>query len=195
MALKPLNLLQQVADNFSFRVDPAKSEHENAEEVTRNAALLSAAIAAEPIPWLDLLVILPLQVKLVIHIGRIYGFNLSRERAKRVLAEIGGAVAFGWASRQVIRGLSKIALPVIGGLLTAPVAYGGTFALGHLAERYFRAQRGDLPPLGEQERRELTKTLTAQGRVVGESVTAQDLKEIREGLKQRVARRRSGDES
>lgn len=191
MALKPFDLLRQVGDNFNLNVDPEKSEHENAVEVTRAAAFLSLAVAAEPIPWVDVAVILPLQVKLVVHIGKIYGFTLSRERARSIMLEIAGAVAYGWGARQLVRGVAKIALPVVGGLLTAPIAYAGTYALGNLAERYFRAQRGDLPPLTEEERREWTRDLLSRGREAGERVTASDLEQLREGLKERAAKRRS----
>ena len=121
MALRPLSLLRQVRDNFNLDVDPDKTEHENASDVTRSAALLCAAVAAEPLPWVDLALIVPLQAKLVVHIGKIYGFELSTARAREVIVEIGGAVAFGWGARQVLRGVSKIALPFVGGILTAPL--------------------------------------------------------------------------
>ncbi|HWG84133.1 MAG TPA: DUF697 domain-containing protein [Deinococcales bacterium] len=192
MVPKPLNLLRQLTDNFNFRVDPEKSEQENAEEVTRSAALVCAAVAAEPIPFADIAVILPLQVKLVLHVGRIYGFDISTARARKIVLEVGGAVAYGWVARQAVRGLAKVALPGLGGLLTAPLAYGSTFALGRIAERYFRAQRGDLPPLTPEERRMMEKTLVAEGRVIGGSVKKEDLESLRDGLRAR-ARERRGD--
>lgn len=189
MALRPLDLWRLITENFTFRVDADKTEHENTEEVTRAAATLVAAVTAEPIPWVDLALILPLQVKLVVHIGRIYGFDVSRARARRVILELLGAVAYGWAWRQALRELGKVLFPFVGGLLTAPLAYAGTFALGHLAERYFRAQRGDLPPLSDEERRALTGELLEQGRGLGERLSASDLRRAALEARRRVANR------
>ena len=188
MAISPLNLWRQIADNFNFNVDPNRSEHENAEEVTRNAALLVAAVAAEPIPWVDLALIMPLQVKLVVHIGKIYGFDIRRERARRIIVEVLGAVAYGWAARQALRGVAKVLVPVVGGLVTAPLAYAGTFALGNIAERYFRGLRGDLPPLTDEERTVITVELVERGRRAGERVSADDLAKLRDELRERAAR-------
>lgn len=191
MALRPLNLLREVRDNFNLDVDPDRTEHENAAEVTRAAALLCAAVAAEPLPWMDLAVIVPLQVKLVVHVGKIYGFEISTARARALILEIGGAVALSWGARQLVRGVSKVALPLVGGILTAPLVYGGTFALGQLAERYFRSKREDLPPLTPEERREWTKDLVDQGRRTGEKLRAEDLQRARDAIRARIETRRA----
>ncbi|WP_425147646.1 YcjF family protein [Deinococcus sp.] len=140
-----LPLLKQVLDNFNFAVDPQKSVDENAEEVIRGAALLCGAIAVEPLPFADLLLITPMQIKMVLHVGKIYGFEVTPERAREIVQELGVTVAYGIAARQVMRGLAKLALPLIGGLITAPAVYGWTYALGRLAQTYFENKRAGLP--------------------------------------------------
>jgi uncharacterized protein (DUF697 family) len=140
-----LPLLKQVLDNFNFDVDPARPCEENAEEVIRAAALLSGTVAVEPLPFADLLIITPLQIKMVLHIGKVYGFEISAERGREIVQELGATVAYGMLARQVMRGLAKLALPVIGGLITAPAVYGWTYALGRLAESYFTQKAQGLP--------------------------------------------------
>lgn len=135
-----LPLISQVLDNFNFDVDPDKSRDENVEEVIKSAALLSGAIAVEPIPFADILLITPVQAKMVLHIGKIYGFEMTPERARDIVTELGAVVAYGFAARQVMRGIIKTVAPIIGGVVTAPLVYGWTFALGRLAERYFQAK-------------------------------------------------------
>lgn len=135
-----LPLLKQVLENFRFDVDPKKTREENAEEVVKSAALLSGAIAVEPLPFADILLITPIQAKMVLHVGKIYGYDLTPERAREIVTELGATLAYGWAARQVMRGVAKIVAPVIGGVVTAPLVYGWTFALGKLAERYFQAK-------------------------------------------------------
>lgn len=151
-------------------------ERERSAQLTQNAALLTAAISAEPLPWVDLVAIVPLQVKLVTDIGAVHGFSMSPQRARQILLELGGTLAYAWAARQVTRGILKIAMPVLGGLLNAPLMYANTYTLGHLAERYFRAQRGDLPPLSDEAKAEWSKTLLNEGRKLAARFTMDDLR-------------------
>ncbi len=140
-----LPLLKQVLDNFNFDVDPDKTREENADDVIKSAALLSGAIAVEPLPFADMLLITPVQLKMVLHIGKIYGFDVTPQRAREIVTELGAALAYGFAARQVMRGVAKIIAPVIGGIVTAPLVYGWTFGLGRLAETYFQRKIQDLP--------------------------------------------------
>ncbi|AZI42050.1 DUF697 domain-containing protein [Deinococcus psychrotolerans] len=140
-----LPLLKQVLDNFNFDIDADKSREENAEGVIRNAALLAGAVAVEPLPFADLLLITPLQIKMVLHVGKVYGFEITAERAREIIQELGVTVAYGMVARQVMRSLAKLALPIVGGLITAPAVYGWTYALGRLSEQYFEQKRLGLP--------------------------------------------------
>lgn len=170
------------ATTVVVNVPDGRAEHEEAASVITRAALACAAISAEPIPWLDTFLVLPLQIKLVMDVGRVYGFQLTRERARSVALELGGAFLYGYASRQVVRGVSKVTMPVIGGLVTAPLVYASTFTLGNLAERYFRTQRGDLPPLSAEAKREWTDGLLSEGRKLAQQVTMQDLRRALQAL-------------
>jgi uncharacterized protein (DUF697 family) len=134
------NIVKQILDNFHFRVNPELTPQQNAEEVTRSAALLAAAVSTEPIPFADILLISPIQMKMVTHIGIIYGFAPTPARVKEIVAELGATFAVGFLGRQVVRGLVKMVAPGIGGLITAPAVYGWTFGLGRLAEGYFKMQ-------------------------------------------------------
>ncbi|ANE42951.1 YcjF family protein [Deinococcus puniceus] len=138
-------LVRQVLDNFNFDVDSERTPEENTDEVIKSASLLAGAIAVEPIPFADMLLITPLQAKMVLHIGKIYGFDITAERAREIAQELGVTLAYGMAARQVMRGLAKLALPVIGGIITAPAVYGWTFALGRVAQNYFERKRQGLP--------------------------------------------------
>ncbi len=156
------------------RIDLDES-HENCQKLIERAAMISAAIAIEPLPWLDTLAILPLQIKLVNDIGKLYGFSLSRERAKALALELGGAFAYAYASRQFVRGVAKITAPIVGGLLTAPLVFASTFTLGNLAESYFRNQRQDLQPLTDDAKRKWAERLMEEGKRVYSGLSRQDL--------------------
>jgi uncharacterized protein (DUF697 family) len=150
-------------------------EHERARGVTERSSLWCAAVSIEPIPWLDLAVQLPIQLRMVMEIGKIYGFELNSNRAHKVLLELTGVVAYTYVTRSVARGFLKF-VPVVGGLLNVPFTYAGTYALGHVAERYFRAKRQDLPPLSNTERREWITSLSNEGKRIARQLKPEDFK-------------------
>ncbi|WP_084049817.1 YcjF family protein [Deinococcus hopiensis] len=176
-------LVKQVLDNFNFDVDPELSTQENADEVIKSAALLAGAIAVEPIPFADMLLITPVQVKMVLHVGKIYGFEITPERAREITQELGATVAYGMLARQVMRGLAKLALPVIGGLITAPAVYGWTYALGRVAQNHFERKRQGLP----DSRREQVKVVQeAKGQAKRVLPSTQDFSDLAAELRRRA---------
>jgi uncharacterized protein (DUF697 family) len=177
------NIIKQVLDNFNFDINPELTQEQNVEEVTRSAALLSGAIAVEPLPFADILLITPLQMKMVAHIGLIYGFKLDRSRIKDIVAELGATFAFGFLARQLVRGAAKIVAPVIGGLITAPAVYGSTFALGKLAEGYFKAQL-EGKNLGKLEAKQVAQKALEDAKSSAPTVKA--LGELAQSLRERV---------
>ncbi|WP_309571828.1 YcjF family protein [Deinococcus sp.] len=176
-------LVKQVLDNFNFDVDSSRSQDENADEVIKSAALLAGAIAVEPIPFADILLITPVQAKMVLHIGKVYGFDITPERSLEILRELGATVAYAVAARQVMRGLAKLALPIIGGLITAPAVYGWTFALGRVAQNHFERKRLGLPDSREQ-RVQIVQEAKQQSRRVLPS--AQDFTDLASELRRRA---------
>ena len=184
-----LPLLKQVLDNFNLDVDPAQTPEQNAEEVIRSAALLAGAIAVEPLPFADLLLITPLQAKMVLHIGKIYGYEVTAARAREIAQELGATVAYGIAARQVMRGIAKLALPVIGGLLTAPAVYGWTYALGRTSEAYFQRRR-DGQPFGKPQQIEVAQEARKATRNILPS--ASDFSELARELRRRADEKEKG---
>jgi uncharacterized protein (DUF697 family) len=148
-------------------------EHEAVQRLIRERALLCSGIALEPIPFLDLAIILPIHVKMVFDIGGIYGFELSTERAKEIALELAGTVAINYAARVATRSALKF-VPVAGSLLASPLMYGTTFALGNLAERYFRSRRPELPALEAKE----SQSLIEQGKRLAQSLSTDDWRRL-----------------
>lgn len=184
-------LIKQVLDNFNFDIDPDLSRDENVDEVIKGAALLSGAIAVEPIPFADMLLITPVQAKMVLHIGKIYGYELTADRALEIAKELGATFAYGLAARQVMRGVAKLALPLVGGLITAPAVYGWTFALGRLAQNYFERKRLGLPDSGRTEQVKVIQEAKGQSRQVLPS--ARDFTDLASELRRRAEEKERKD--
>lgn len=101
-------------------------------KVIRNAALLNAAIGAEPIPGLDIPFLLASQARLVLRIAAIFGESMSAQHAKELLATIAGGAALRYLAEEVAK-----LLPVAGWVVASGVAAAGTWAIGQVALQYF----------------------------------------------------------
>ena len=61
-----------------------------------------AGIAIQPIPFADAFVLTPVEMIMVMKIGHLYGFSISKERATSIVKELAGVVGMGWISKNLI---------------------------------------------------------------------------------------------
>ena len=104
------------------------------QRLVRSAATLNGLIAAEPIPGLDIPLLLASQVRLVLRIAAIYGESLSVRHARELLSTIAGGVALRYAAAE----LGKF-IPGPGWVIAAIVTGLGTVAMGEVAVSYFES--------------------------------------------------------
>lgn len=104
--------------------------------VIRNAAFFNAIIGAEPIPGLDLPLLLTAHVRLVLRIAAIYGETISPGRARELIATMAGGVLLRYLGIE----LAKF-IPGPGWLIGGAIASVGTVAIGQVAARYFESGR------------------------------------------------------
>ena len=99
-----------------------------------SASVLNAIISAEPIPGLDIPLLLASQVRLVLRIAAVYGESLSVRHARELLTTMAGSVALRYLAAQ----LGKL-VPGPGWLVAAAVTGLGTWAMGRVAVAYFES--------------------------------------------------------
>jgi uncharacterized protein (DUF697 family) len=121
----------------------------------RGAAFLNAIIAAEPIPFLDIPLLLASQVRLVLRIAAVYGESLSVRHARELLTAMAGSVALRYLAAQ----LGKL-VPGPGWLIGGIVTGLGTWAMGRVAVAYFEGGKR----LSGEQLRELYKRLARRPR-------------------------------
>ena len=105
-------------------------------------------VAVNPVPVADLLAAAGTDIALVIHLGEIYGFQLSRREASRLLLTIAGQLAALMGAYWGVNLVSAALKGVSAGLSTAltagtqgALAYYATYLVGRAAEAYFLAGR------------------------------------------------------
>jgi small GTP-binding protein len=133
----------------------------------RSAALLNGVIAVEPIPGLDIPLLLAGQVRMVLRIAAIYGESLSVRHARELLTTIAGGVAL----RFLATSLAK-AIPGPGWVVAGVISGLGTSAMGHVAALYFEKGKR-LTPSQLRERYRRRRRL-AKKRVAGAGGEAEE---------------------
>lgn len=116
--------------------DEASNKRELAEDTIMNFSLWAAAIVLVPIPFCDLVLLMPIQSAMVIAIGKVYGVNETPERILAIIAGSCGASVFGQLTAVFLSNL----IPIIGSLVSAPFIFGWTYGLGKVAIRYFESK-------------------------------------------------------
>ena len=119
------------------------------DKVILNYAILNGALEILP-ESLASMAIIPLQMKMVYRIGKTYGFVLDKGHIKDFLATAGVGMASQYVEQFGVKLLGKVfGGGMLGGLIGAiaeqtvssGMSFSTTYALGHLARRYYAGGR------------------------------------------------------
>lgn len=105
-----------------------------ANRVIRDATLIAGGIGLEPVPLLDIPLLLGHQLRMVLRIAAIYGEPFSIHHARELIGTIAGGAGLRFIGEQAAK-----FLPGPGWLVSAGFASGGTFAIGKAAQAYFES--------------------------------------------------------
>jgi uncharacterized protein (DUF697 family) len=106
-------------------------------DVINVCSVAAGAVAFQPIPFLDMALISPIQIAMVQGIGRIYGHRLDQKAIIEMLSTFGASLL----AQNAIMAAAKF-VPFAGGLVGISMAYALTYAVGEVADQYFRQGRG-----------------------------------------------------
>ncbi len=115
---------------------PPPAAREKAREIARSFAISAAGIVLVPLPFSDLVFLMPIQTAMVLSIGKAYNVKDPPEKTLAHISAACGASVFGQITTLFVANL----IPFIGKLISAPFVYGWTYGLGEVAIRYFEAQ-------------------------------------------------------
>ncbi|RMG13624.1 MAG: DUF697 domain-containing protein, partial [Planctomycetota bacterium] len=181
-------LVDSVGGAFSLEVPPGLDEREAVEKVVSETALVAGLVGClQPLPALDLLLLAPLHGKMVLQIGRVKGHEVSPERAADMVKEIAAAAGVTLAAQGVISAIGKIS-PFTRALLSFPITYAATFALGRVAEYYFDCLNEGSAPSSEAMK-DLFAAEFQVGKRRGAAFDREEMRRRAEELRERLARR------
>jgi uncharacterized protein (DUF697 family) len=110
------------------------------QHVIQTASVAAAAVALQPLPFVDPLLLTPIHIGMVQAIARAYGHRLDRKSALEKLRAVSSSLL---TQNVAITGAKFV--PTLGWLYAASVAHALTFAVGDMTDRYFRGGRNMLP--------------------------------------------------
>ena len=111
-----------------------------AQRIIRNSTLVSLAAGMEPIPLVDIPILLGTQVRLVLRIAALYGEKMDTEDAMKHARELVVTMAGGLALRYLAEEAAK-AVPFGGDFVAGAIAAAGTWAIGQVALEYYEGDK------------------------------------------------------
>ena len=156
-----LDTLEDMRSKDFKKMDPKKRD-EAARNVVNTCSYACTVLAVSPIPFSDIVLMLPIQAAMVITIGHIYGRKVTKAEATDLLLEVGATTGIGMLARQGIKAL----IPVLGPLLTIPAAFAANWAIGRVAMEYFKSpgavSRENLNEIYERAKKEGSSLFSKQ---------------------------------
>ncbi|MBO0796504.1 MAG: GTP-binding protein, partial [Ktedonobacteraceae bacterium] len=109
---------------------------EAAQRIIRNSTLLALAIGLEPIPFIDIPLLLGTQVRLVLRLAALYGEPLSTEdamlHARKLIATMAGGISLRLLAEQAAK-----LVPFGGDFVAGAIAGAATWSIGRVAMEYY----------------------------------------------------------
>ena len=111
-----------------------------AQRIIRDSTLLSLAAGLEPIPFIDIPILLGTQIRLVLRLAALYGEPMDRDDAKgharELLATLAGGIGLRYLAEQVAK-----AVPFGGDFLAGAIAGAATWSIGQVALEYYEKEK------------------------------------------------------
>jgi GTPase len=139
-----------------------------AQRIIRNATLVSLAAGLEPIPFVDIPILLGTQIRLVLRLAALYGETLETTAASQHARELVATMAGGLGLRYLAEQAAK-AVPFGGDFVAGIIAGAATWSIGEVALEYYEGGKQINPRYLRQRYNELYRRFRKEN-------TAEDLR-------------------
>lgn len=113
---------------------------EAAQRIIRNSTLIGLAAGLEPIPFVDIPILLGTQVRLVLRLAALYGEPLDSTDAMLHARELVATIAGGLGMRLLAEQAAKL-VPIGGDFVAGAIAGAATWSIGQVALEYYENGR------------------------------------------------------
>jgi small GTP-binding protein len=103
-----------------------------AQKIVRSSSMVALVAGMEPIPLVDIPILLGNQVRMTMRIAALYNEPLAGKPTRELIATIAGGLVFRYIAEEAAK-----AVPFGGDLVAGAIAAAGTWSLGQVAIEYF----------------------------------------------------------
>jgi small GTP-binding protein len=114
--------------------------HAAAQRIIRNSTLVSLAAGMEPIPFVDIPILLGTQIRLVLRLAALYGEQMDSNDAKKHARELIATIIGGLGLRYLAQQAAK-AVPFGGDFVAGAIAGAATWSIGQVALEYYEGNK------------------------------------------------------
>ena len=110
--------------------DASQQERDHAiREVIQIASAAAAAVSVQPIPFVDVALVSPIQIVMVQAIARVHGYALDKKAVLEILSTFGASLV----AQNVIMAAAKF-VPFLGWLVALSMSFALTYAIGEVSD-------------------------------------------------------------
>ncbi|MBX3468417.1 MAG: DUF697 domain-containing protein [Planctomycetes bacterium] len=124
--------------------DDADDAERRAWRLIERHGYAAAALAVLPVPYSETLGVTAIHVGMVVGVARVYGVELGHDSAARLVGRLGATVGLSYLGTRLAIGTAKLILPVLPGLLGAPLVFASTLGLGAVARAHLASPEREL---------------------------------------------------
>lgn len=110
--------------------------YEAAQRIIRNSTLVSLAVGMEPIPFIDIPILLGTQIRLVLRIAALYGEPLDSEDAMKHARKLVATILGGAGLRYLAQEAAKV-VPFGGDFVAGAIAGAATWSIGQVTLEFY----------------------------------------------------------
>jgi small GTP-binding protein len=111
-----------------------------AQRIIRDSTMVSLAAGLEPIPFVDIPILLGTQIRLVLRLAALYGEPMDSDdmkgHARELIATLAGGIGLRYLAEQVAK-----AVPIGGDFLAGAIAGAATWSIGQVALEYYEKDK------------------------------------------------------
>jgi small GTP-binding protein len=107
---------------------------EAANKLVRSATLIALAAGLQPVPLVDIPILLGNQIRLVLRVAAVYGEPMNAQHMRELVATIAGGLFMRYLAEEAAK-----AMPFGGDLVAGAIAAAATWSIGQVAIEYFES--------------------------------------------------------
>jgi uncharacterized protein (DUF697 family) len=153
------------------------SEQEKVDRLIVIGATFCSGLAIQPIPFADIFILTPVQAYFASRIAKVRQVPISESEFHVFIKELMGIVGMGIIAQNLGMAISKIAIPVLGNLLTIPLVFSLSYAILKVCDIYFQKKQNGTP-LNPDEIKELFKKYREEGKTRGKGINKSDIEDL-----------------